>query len=180
MKISPDHEVKVLLLNNWTDDLKKKIFSFCSEQFSCYPTENTWHQDSRLNMLKINNIATSIQHVQTISNHGGIIYSSMFKRNDDQLIQQITKLNQDRVETIYLTFIIMGETKLRWILTPRRVERLSSCRSHLFTTWTMNHEPNFFLKNTTVQYSALFDASPYGHAKLDNLTIMVEWLCFVF
>ena len=46
LKISTHHEVKVLLLKNWIDDLKKKNLVFDCEQFSCYPTENTWHQDT--------------------------------------------------------------------------------------------------------------------------------------
>ena len=41
LKISTHHEVKVLLLKNLIDDLKKKYLVFDCVQFSCYPTENT-------------------------------------------------------------------------------------------------------------------------------------------
>ena len=33
------------LLKNWIDDLKFFFLVFDCEQFSCYPTGNTWHQD---------------------------------------------------------------------------------------------------------------------------------------
>ena len=51
LKISTHQEVKVLLLKNWIDDLKKKYLVFDCEQFSCYPTENTWHQDSTVGRI---------------------------------------------------------------------------------------------------------------------------------